>query len=160
MLRSAIFGLSIWISWALALYPAASAEEHDARYAALFIYSTLSLGIATLQACQNADASNEDVYAAVIGKHVAENFPFYGRIDEILKAEAKRHGFAETHYTTSYPKAMAEAKAWVRDNLQNDQAEFLKTCRALPEAQRRHVGYYAPLKDQYPAEMRLIDEWR
>jgi hypothetical protein len=35
---------------------------------------------------------------------------------------------------------MAEAKAWVRDNLQNDQAEFLKTCRALP---RRNGGMLA-----------------
>lgn len=138
----------------------AHAEDRAARDAALYLYGALAVGIATLNACREADPDNMPVYAAVVGQIVSENRATFDRIDVVLEGEATRSGLAATTFLQMYPTIAAAAAEAAKQDRAADLLEFLENCRAMPEAAQHHVGYFQPLRNGYPMQMRLIDEWR
>jgi hypothetical protein len=158
-LRSAV-GRTLLCSLLFLCVPV-NAQDQDPRKAALFLYGALQAGAATLLACREADPPNSTAYLAVTGQLFSENLSTFERINEVLRTEGTRAGLGSAYYLQQYyPKAVAMAADMAKRERTADPAAFLANCRGLPEAARRHEGYFRPLRDKFPSQMRTLDDWR
>jgi hypothetical protein len=137
------------------------AQDQDPRKAALFIYGALVEGAAWLEACREADPPNAAAYDAVAIQLLSQNRSTFDRIDQVLRTEAVRAGLGAAYYIGEYyPRATTMAADEVKRERAADPAAFVANCRAFPEAARRHVGYFQPLRYKFPSQMRTLDGWR
>jgi hypothetical protein len=82
------------------------------------------------------------------------------RGDDILREEGIRSGNGERYFFKMLYLIVQLQTELVKSQRVVDPEGFLARCRASPEAARRQLGDFSPLRKLFPAEMRELDNWR
>jgi hypothetical protein len=126
---------------------------------AAFVYGTL-LSVTTLLAeCADYDKQNADRYNNLMLQYIQENNDISNRLVTIMRTETIRSGYS----LESLNKTIFDAKNLAAQAVQkqsHDDPKFLNTCQAQSEAHNKGLAAYRPLREKYPDQMRVIDQWK
>jgi len=152
-MRLAIFCIAVCVN----LTPATASE--DARAAATTILRVLGSTTELLSECSGAIGINDSAQTPAITE--ADQRVFTDLYEAAVKDNAAYDNVVHAILgDTEYRRIRSQAIAGIAQLAVANQANFLYRCRLLPAEAQRHAGVFAPLSARYPAEMRVIDEWR
>jgi type II secretory pathway pseudopilin PulG len=160
-----LLSISILAAGAVIGLPLATdgAEKSKAVPAASAILGAMEEVTAFFNRCREVDPTNAEIYDGLSFQRILDkdNVAIRERIDMLLREEATRDGLPPTFYrATLYPILKETLQSTTHATEATDPAKFLATCQLQPQMARQHSGYFAPLRQRFPAEMRLIDEWK
>lgn len=138
------------------------AEKSKAVPAASAILGGMEEVTAFFNRCREVDPTNAQIYDGLSLQHILDkdNVAIGEHIDMLLREEATREGLPPTFYrATLYPVLREMLQSTAHATEATDPAKFLATCQLQAQMARQHSGYFAPPRQRFPAEMRLIDEW-
>ena len=67
---------------------------------------------------------------------------------------------AADYFTRQLPPFLDAAKREAERMADTNPSMYLAMCRSLPKAASQRTDLFQPLREKYPDDMRLIDEWR
>ena len=92
-------------------------------------------------------------------EYIEENKNLTDRIMTIMRTETFRAGYT----FEGLSKVLSDGKKRSREAVGKKRREdpnFLNLCRAQADAHRRGLANYRPMREKYPVEMRVIDDWK
>jgi hypothetical protein len=110
--------------------------------------------------CREIDPANADSYDVAYGAYQQDVAGLLLRIDILLTSEAKRVGATEDSVAGQQKPLMDAAVRAARQAVEINPAAWLAACRKMTGAVAQHLREFKPLRERFPEDMRLIDEWR
>jgi hypothetical protein len=139
--------------------PPTLANNVSAQAAVTVVDYILSLAVEFTE-CVAVDGNNSQKYKQSFDGFLTEYAQKLNDIENILHKEAVMSGVeAKTiPHNIEYLKKRAGEK--LNENFETDPIGFLKICHALPQSLAMHVGPFRPLASIFPAQMKIIDQWK
>ncbi len=157
-LRLAIAALAVLMGCALSGEIGQAAE--DAVKAVLRVFTHIGVINAALGQCVVADVDTARNYTDIFAQYTKETLPILNRMTQISQAEEQRSPRRKPTISQEISTITNDATNGAINMRLSDTPKFVAHCRDLPAMASGHQRGFAPLTQQFPAEMRLIDEWR
>jgi hypothetical protein len=143
------------------LVPKPTPQPSNVIWAIVKVMGASEEGMAFMNHCNEVDPANKDLYTG-LALHLRTLYtPFLQQIDKIFPVEGVRAGRGKSAYypmlLTMREFAQTEVKGLAATL---EPARDIASCQAQRRAFQQGVGLFAPLKSRFPAEMKVIDEWR
>jgi hypothetical protein len=111
-----------------------------------------------LDICREIDGKNAAAYNDAVIALAMVAAPALAQIDKVLRGEAERASkdadwLAEANQDIGHIALTAEDERKYPEKL-------LANCRIAPEQAKAHIGIFAPLRDQFPKQMHIVEQWR
>jgi hypothetical protein len=151
-------GIAFAVWW---LLPSAKAEVNQpAIKAAMGVWGYITAVDLQIAKCRETDSTNSPSYDRAYVTYHQEVTPLLLRIDLLLNSEIARAGASKDLIISRQQPIMDSLKQEVQRAFETNPSMWLAACRELPEAAVHHTFEFQPLSERFPAEMKLIDEWR
>jgi hypothetical protein len=145
---------------AISCHAVAAEIDSPAWKAAAAIKGYYETEIATLHLCQEVDGKNVSTYNAAIVVLAKVANPALNQIERVMQEEARRAG-KDADFVAEAKEEINEIALLTAGDIQEKGPEkFLADCRFVPEQAKAHVGIFAPLRDQFPRQMHVVEQWR
>ena len=128
---------------------------NNAARIAGFLYTQTAI----LAECADYDKQNARSYSNLMSEYIEENKNLTDRIMTIMRTETFRTG----HTFEGLSNDLSVVKNRARNDvgkMRRENPNFLNICRAQEDAHKRGLGNYRPIREKYPDQMRVIDDWK
>jgi hypothetical protein len=145
----------------LALLPCRleSAElQTPAWKAASFVKGIYASYIYILHVCQEIDGKNVDAYNKAIASLAAIANPALNQAEKVMRGEAQRAG-KDADWLAEANQENDQIALLTAEGEKKHPEKLLSDCRFTPEQAKDHVGIFAPLRDQFPRQMHMVEQW-
>ena len=115
--------------------------------------------IDTLHICQEIDGKNVAVYNDAIVALAKIANPALNQIEEVMRGEAERAG-KDADFLAEANQEIREIALLTAEDDKKNPEKLLSDCRFVPDQAKAHVGIFAPLRDQFPRQMHIVEQWR
>jgi hypothetical protein len=146
----AIFGLAMPIQ----------ADELDtpAWKAASFINGIYTTYVDTLHICQEIDGKNVAAYNDAIRALATVATPALNQADKVMRGEATR-ARKDADWLAEAKQDIDQIALATADDFRKAPEKLLADCRFAPEQAKSRIGIFAPLRDQFPKQMHIVEQW-
>jgi hypothetical protein len=115
--------------------------------------------IDTLHLCQEVDGRNVAAYNDAILALVKIANPALNQIEKVMRGEVERAG-KDADFLAEANQEIREIALLAAKEDQKAPEKLLSDCRFVPEQAKAHLGIFAPLRDQFPRQMHVVEQWR
>lgn len=124
------------------------------------LYGNIAALTAYLGVCGVSDSENAEGFAAALDSYRQEVTPLLKRLDTVLRGALEREGDTQSDPARMYAAANRAAVKRIEDLRTKHPDQFGLLCGGLLKTARERTAEFAPLRERFPDEMRMIDEWK
>jgi hypothetical protein len=115
--------------------------------------------IDSLHICQEIDGKNVAAYNEAIVALIKIANPALDQIEKVMRGEAERAD-KDADFLAEANQEIREIALQVAEDDKKHPEKLLSDCRFVPDQAKAHVGIFAPLRDQFPRQMHVVEQWR
>ena len=113
----------------------------------------------SLDICREIDGKYVAAYNDAVIALAMIAAPALAQIDKVLRGEAERAGKEADWLAEAHQDIDHNALLTAEDERKYPE-KLLANCRIAPEQAKAHIGIFAPLRDQFPKQMHIVEQWR
>ena len=154
---SRLGAILIFMTWTIHL---AGAELETAAWkAASFIKGMYTTYVHLMHVCQEIDGKNVDAYNEAIVALATIANPALNQAEMVMRGEAARAG-KDADWLAEANQDIDHVSDLTAEDYKKHPEKLLSDCRFAPEQAKAHIGIFAPLRDQFPKQMHIVEQWR
>jgi hypothetical protein len=115
--------------------------------------------LATLHLCQEVDGKNVAAYNDAIFVLATIATPSLNQINRVMLGEAERAG-KDADFVAEADQEIKKIAFLTAEDQKSSPERLPSDCRFTPAQAKAHVGIFAPLRDQFPRQMHIAEQWR
>jgi hypothetical protein len=138
-----------------------AAEQKSVIIAIGTLLGAAEEAMAVMNHCGEVDPTSKDMYDGLGLRLLSLYQPIYAAVDKIFPVEGVRSGLGERYYFAILPGIRELAQAEVKDLAATiAPAQDIASCQSQRGDFQQRKGLFAPPDARFPAETRIIAEWR
>jgi hypothetical protein len=148
---------SLAVAILIATSPCASAQDSVAWDAASSVKGSIETEFATLRLCQEIDGPNVGMYRRAMAAFIHTNTDAINLADKVMRDEMLRAGKSLDDLDEEKQRIKTVAADAAKSIRTGGPEAFLANCRFVSEQYPGSFGIFAPLRQQFPRQMHILE---
>lgn len=159
-IRHCVFAAGVAIACAAGAAAASAQTITPLRESVARLYANITALTVYLDVCGGFDANNRVSFADALASYRQEVAPVLERLDTVLRGSMEQNGETATDPEHLYAAANNAALKRIEDLRDTHPDEFGMLCGGILKIAEERTAEFAPMRERFPEEMQMIEEWR